>query len=68
MVGGPTSFRLQKEVETLRLASLNQQTETQRLLGSLSASQRETKELQEELERRDSIIKAKVILALESIP
>jgi len=51
---------LQKEVETLRLASLAQQSEAQRLTSSLASVQFETRELQEELERRNNNIKAKV--------
>lgn len=51
---------LQKEVETLRLASLAQQSEAQRLTSSLASVQYETRELQEELERRNNNIKAKV--------
>ena len=51
---------LQKEVETLRLASLAQQSEAQRLTSSLASVQYETRELQEELERRNNNFKAKV--------
>ena len=51
---------LQKEVEALRLASLAQQSEAQRLTSSLASVQYETRELQEELERRNNNIKAKV--------
>ncbi len=52
--------RLQKEVESLRLNSLSQQSETTRLTTCLTSVRHETKELQEELERRDNIIKTKV--------
>ena len=44
----------------MRLGSLNQQTEAQRLTDSLTSVHNETKILQEELERRDNIIKSKV--------
>lgn len=53
-------FRLQKEVESLRLNSLGQQSEATRLTTCLTSVRHETKELQEELERRDNIIKTKV--------
>ena len=49
-------------METLRLASLSQQSEAQRLTSCLSSVQHETRELQEELERRNNNIKAKVRL------
>lgn len=52
--------RLQKEVESLRLNSLSQQSEATRLTTCLTSVRHETKELQEELERRDNIIKTKV--------
>jgi hypothetical protein len=54
--------RFQKEVESLRLNSLSQQSEATRLTTCLTSVRHETKELQEELERRDNIIKSKVIL------
>ena len=54
-------FRLQKEVESLRLNSISQQSEATRLTTCLTSVHHETKELQEELERRDNIIKTKVI-------
>ncbi|XP_046630925.1 cilia- and flagella-associated protein 57-like [Daphnia pulicaria] len=50
---------LQKEVESLRLNSLGQQSEATRLTTCLTSVRHETKELQEELERRDNIIKTK---------
>lgn len=53
-------LRLQKEVESLRLNGLGQQSEATRLTTCLTSVRQETKELQDELERRDNIIKAKV--------
>ncbi|XP_032791524.2 LOW QUALITY PROTEIN: cilia- and flagella-associated protein 57 [Daphnia magna] len=50
---------LQKEVESLRLNGLGQQSEATRLTTCLTSVRQETKELQDELERRDNIIKAK---------
>lgn len=58
-------LRLQKELDTLRLSTMTQQSETQRLTASLAAANQETKELHEELERRDSIIKSKVQLVMD---
>ena len=53
---------LQKELEIQRQASSNQQAESQRTSVSLGLLQQDIKELQEELTRRDHVIRAKVDL------
>jgi hypothetical protein len=55
---------LQKELELQRQTSSNQQTECQRVSVSLSLLQQDIKELQEELGRKDHVIRAKVCHAI----
>ena len=60
MIDVKFDYSLQKEVECLRLASQNQETECRRLTESLTISKQETKQLQDELQQKDNFIRIKV--------